>query len=155
MRKPIQVLIIPYIKNADESVNYVIFKREDMNVWQGIAGGFEEEDGDVLTAAKREAYEEANIPKDANFIQLDASCSIPVNFIYGNYFWGEDIYQATEYSFAVDVTNINISISDEHKEYRIVDYDTAFKMLKWDSNRNALWEINERIKKENNKVKRY
>jgi len=37
-------------------------------------------------------------------------------------------------------------LSHEHTEYKWVDYETAREMLKYDSNRTALWELNKRIK---------
>jgi dATP pyrophosphohydrolase len=36
-----------------------------------------------------------------------------------------------------------VNISKEHIEYKWVNYEEAVKMLKWDSNKNALWELNE------------
>ena len=50
-----------------------------------------------------------------------------------------------EYSFGVCADNIKIKISDEHKSFKWVDYSVAMKLLKWDSNKNALWELNERL----------
>ena len=41
-----------------------------------------------------------------------------------------------------------IKLSDEHPEYRWLKYDEAHKMLKWDSDRTALWELNERLKRD-------
>ena len=37
-------------------------------------------------------------------------------------------------------------LSSEHKEYRWVKYDEAMRLLKYDSNKTALWELNERLK---------
>lgn len=37
-------------------------------------------------------------------------------------------------------------LSSEHKEYRWVEYDEAMRLLKYDSNKTALWELNERLK---------
>ena len=43
----------------------------------------------------------------------------------------------------------DIHLSSEHKEYKWVEYDEALKKLKYDSNKTALWELNERLKKQN------
>ncbi len=40
MRAPYQVLIFPSIKE-DSKYYYAIFKRRDLGIWQGIAGGGE------------------------------------------------------------------------------------------------------------------
>lgn len=149
MRCPVQVLVLPY-RHKNKSIEYAIFKRDDLNVWQGIAGGVEENETNI-EACKREANEEASIPFDANYIELDSKATIPVNFIHGNFFWGESIFNAVEYCFGVCVDNMELILSDEHDEMRWVSYEEAFNMFKWDSNRNALWELNERIKRLENK----
>lgn len=144
MRKPIQVLILPY-KYEKENIYFLIFKRADLKVWQGIAGGVEENET-VLMAAKREAFEEAGIPINKKYIRLESKSTIPVNFIYGNFYWGNDVYNAVEYCYGVCVNDTNIVISEEHLEYKWATYEEAFNMFKWDSNRNALWELNEKLK---------
>ena len=101
MRKPIQVLILPY-KYEKENIYFLIFKRADLKVWQGIAGGVEENET-VLMAAKREAFEEAGIPINKKYIRLESKSTIPVNFIYGNFYWGNDVYNAVEYCYGVCV----------------------------------------------------
>lgn len=147
MRKPIQVLVIPY-KYINNDIYFCLFKREDLNVWQGIAGGVE--DGETpLEAGKREANEEAGISFSSEYICLESNSTIPVNFIYGNFYWGEDVFNVIEYCFGVYVEDTVIRLSEEHTEMCWVKYDDAFKMFKWDSNRNALWELNEKIKKRN------
>ena len=144
MRKPEQVLIIPY-KMENNSVWYAVFKREDLGAWQGLAGGVEENET-PLQAAIRESYEEAKLPDTLKYIQLDSLSTIPVNFIHGNYFWGKDVYNVVEYCFGVNTKKNKIILSSEHTEYKWVTYEEAFGILKWDSNRNALWELNEKIK---------
>ena len=75
-RAKYQVLVIPYhIENGN--VKYCIFKRNDMKVWQFIAGGGEDEDETIIISAKREAYEEANIDMDCKYSVLDTQNSIP------------------------------------------------------------------------------
>ena len=154
MRRPIQVLVLPYIHNKD-NIEFAIFKRKDLNVWQGIAGGVEEKET-ILEACKREANEEAGIPLEKEYIRLSSKSTIPVNFINGNFQWGNDIFNVTEYCFGVCVDKISLTLSSEHTEMCWVNYETAFKLFEWDSNRNALWELNERIKrikKTNKKIK--
>jgi dATP pyrophosphohydrolase len=50
-----------------------------------------------------------------------------------------------EFTFAVHVVDRGLRIGPEHTEYRWIDYDTCRKMLHWDSNRNALHELNHRV----------
>jgi len=42
MRSPYQVLVFPYCLKDTGEITYCIFKRRDLNVWQGIAGGGED-----------------------------------------------------------------------------------------------------------------
>lgn len=144
MRKPIQILVIPYRKNTKlNCIEYCLFLREDLNVWQGIAGGVEDNET-VEQSARREMFEESNIPYNSDLIELSSFVSMPSINISGTR-WEKKIYIVKEYSFGVRADNIKVEISDEHKSFKWVDYSDAMKLLRWDSNKNALWELNERL----------
>ena len=49
-----------------------------------------------------------------------------------------------EFSFGVAYHG-EIVLSDEHTGYRWLLYQDACEILKYDSNRTALWELNERL----------
>jgi dATP pyrophosphohydrolase len=137
-RAKYQVLIIPFFIEND-NVKYCIFHRNDMDVWQFIAGGGEDEDETVLASAKREAFEEANINKNSRFFPLDTQCSIPTHcFKEARKLWGKDCLVIPEYTFAVMLQSSTIKLTHEHAEYQWVDYETAMQRLKYDSNRTAL-----------------
>ena len=112
-----------------------------MPVWQWISGGVENTDEDILAAAKREVYEETSIFHNINIIELEGFTKTPVVNIVKGFKWGEDVFYSEEYSFAVNIDNRKIKISEEHSEYRWVSYDEAKTLLKYDSNKNALWEL--------------
>ena len=145
-RAKYQVLIIPYhVENVN--TKYCIFKRSDMDVWQFISGGGEDEDETVIISAKRESYEEANIDKDYKYVSLDTQSSIPTYcFKEARKIWGEDCLVIPEYSFAVRIDSTILNLSHEHSEYKWVDYETAIKRLRYDSNKTALWELDNKIK---------
>ena len=44
----------------------------------------------------------------------------------------------------------DIKLSNEHKEYKWVEYNEAMEKLRYDSNKTALWELNERLIKNKN-----
>lgn len=67
-RAPYNVLVLPYYI-YENNVEYCIFKRADMNIWQFIAGGGED-DEEPRTAAIRESLEEASISPNSNYRQL-------------------------------------------------------------------------------------
>ena len=145
-RAPYQVLILPY-RIRDQKAEFCVFRRRDMGIWQFLAGGGEEEDASVTESAKREAFEEAGIPKTSSCVKLDTCCSIPAGcFKNAEVLWGRECFVVPEYAFAVKLENESLSLSREHTEYNWVTYDAAVAMLKYDSNRTALWELNRRIK---------
>ena len=148
MRIPKQVLIIPY-RNVDDKIEYCIFKRKDMNVWQWIAGGAEDFDKNILESAKREFWEETKI-KDVLIQQLELTCKIPVVNIVKDFIWGEDVFYSEEYAFSVNITNKKIQLSNEHTEYKWVDYNEAKSLLRYDSNKSALWELDIKLKRKSN-----
>lgn len=154
MRKPHQILVFPYKIVDKDTILYGIFSRADgKEVWQGVAGGVEGNET-YIEACRREANEEAGISLDANVIELDSISTMPVVNVVKDFMWGEDVLLIYEHCFGIDATNEEIKISLEHKEMKWVSYDEACNKLKWDSNRNALWELNIKltrmIDKENN-----
>lgn len=146
MRLPKQVLIIPY-RIKDKNVQFCIFKRKDLEFWQWISGGVEDFDENLYAAAKREIFEETGVDSNIELTQLECITKIPVVNIVKEFRWGNDIFYADEYSFSVKFDNIDIVLSDEHSLYSWMSFEEAKKLLKYDSNKSALWELNEKIKR--------
>ena len=145
-RAKYQVLVLPY-KRQENEILYCIFKRSDMDVWQFIAGGGEDEDASPLISAKREAYEEAHIPFESQYAALETTCSISTEcFKNARTLWGETCLVIPEHCFAVEIADAGIKISDEHTDFEWVDYQTAVRRLKYDSNKVALWELDNKIR---------
>ena len=142
MRQPHQILAFPYKKNENGQYLYGIFCRSGKKErWQGIAGGVEEGET-YLEACKREANEEAGISYDANVIELKSISTMPVVNVTKKFIWGEIVYLIYEHCFGIDATNENIKLSHEHTKVEWLTFEEAKKRLTWDSNRNALWELN-------------
>lgn len=145
-RAKYQVLVLPYRKIKGK-IEYCIFKRSDMKEWQFIAGGGENEDVSVLGSAKREAFEEANISFNDKYTKLETTSSISTeHFPKARKVWGDECLVIPEYSFAVEITDGKVELSSEHLEYEWVEYNQAFELLKFDSNKVALWELDNKIK---------
>ena len=146
-RAKYQVLILPYFTEGSQ-IQYCIFRRNDLKIWQFIAGGGEEEDSSVTESAKREAFEEAGIPANADYFRLDTCCSIPADcFKNAETLWGRECFVIPEYAFGVKLERTSLALSQEHTEYKWVDYEEARDLLQYDSNRTALWELDRRIRK--------
>ena len=145
-RAKYQVLVIPYII-MESKVEYAVFQRSDMQVWQFISGGGE--DGETaLQSAKREANEEAGIPYCSTYSSLETCCSISTEcFKSRQSIWGEDCLIIPEYTFGVEMKTDKIILSNEHTEYQWLDYETVKQRLRYDSNKVALWELDNKIKK--------
>ena len=142
-RAAFQILTIPYVRGEKETL-FCLFKRADMGIWQWIAGGGEG-DETPLQAAKRESYEEANIGKEEKFIELKTITPIP-SYCFKE-FKDSDTFVLPEYAFGVEVMGSEIRISHEHSAYKWVIYEEAMKLLKYDGNKTALWELKNLIEK--------
>lgn len=144
MHAPFQVLVFPFVLTA-EGVRYAVFRRSDFDeeTWQGIAGGGED-DETAEQAAGREAWEEAGIPIGRPLVCLDSMITIPVPFVRG-WLWGPETLVIPEYAFGIELPAMDVTLSHEHTEVRWLDFESAFALLRWDGNRNALWELNHRL----------
>ena len=143
-RAPFQVLVYPYRRTNNGQFEYALLKRSDEGYWQGIAGGGEN-DETPLEAAKRETFEESGIHPTSDYIQLDTIEPVPVTEFKDGHIWGDDIYVIPQYCFGVTSQNIQITISSEHTKYGWYKYDQAYKLIKYDGNKTALWELNQRL----------
>ncbi len=144
-RAKFQVLIIPFRIVENGVPEFAITKRSDMDIWQFLSGGGED-DETPLQAAKREANEEGDIPYEYEVLELDSMASIPAIIFAAHKEWGNNIYVVPEYSFAVEIKDKDLALSSEHTELQWLKYRDASEKLTYDSNKTALWELNERIK---------
>lgn len=143
MRKPKQVLVFLYRKNKNNEYEYCIFYRKKLQVRQAISGGVED-DETLIETVKREVFEETGIEANDIF-ELSSVSSIPVVNITGKFSWGNDVYVVSEHSFGVFTENNDIKLSSEHKQYEWFTFDEAYEKLEFDSNKTALWELNQRL----------
>ncbi len=144
-RAPFQVLVLPYRRRSDGDYEFALFRRADGGVWQGIAGGGEDQES-PLEAARREAWEEAGVPVDSPYRPLDTRASVRVTCFGDSYLWGESLYVIPEYSFGVEITAADLVLSSEHTAMRWLPFAKAIHRLRFDSNRTALWELNQKIR---------
>ena len=139
MREPYQILSIPY-RIVDGTPLFCIFRRRDSDYWQFIAGGGE--NGETpIEAAIRETREEIGVELK-NIKQLTCIAYVPAEVIAESkrQHWDKNTYVIPEYSFAFECDSEPL-LSNEHSEYKWLTYDEARKLLKWDSNKVAMYEI--------------
>lgn len=152
MRQPYQVLVLPY-KFDKTVIKYCVF-RTKKNFWQFVSGGGENEETIWQTAA-RELFEETKIKANSSLDKLESVCSIPVSAFSPTVVdaWG-DIYVVPEYSFSINISQDNIILSHEHDEFVEVTFEEANSILKYDSNKTALFELNQKLKHQLNRKRR-
>ena len=149
MRAPFQILAIPY-RIVDGTPMYCVFHRADHDQWQFIAGGGEDNET-PLAAAKRETFEEGGV-HSTQWLGLKSLSYIPVAIIseMRRKHWDSSTYVIPEYTFGFECQD-DVRLSPEHTDCVWLTYDEANQKLKWDSNRTALYELNCRLKKANEK----
>jgi dATP pyrophosphohydrolase len=144
-RAPFQVLVFPYRVTDASELEYAVLKRADEGYWHVVAGGGEADER-PLEAAKREAFEEIGVPEEATFLELDTVFSVPVTIYRNSHIWGEEQFVIPCYCFAVLVEGHPIRLSKEHLEHRWVPYAEAQRLLRFDNNKTALWELDRRLR---------
>lgn len=142
MRAPFQVLVLPY-RWQEGKPSYAILQVVDGAYWQFVAGGGEDQET-PWEAAQREAREETGL--EGALLPLDSLATIPKFHFLSAPTWPEDIYVIPEHAFGMEVLSAEIQLSREHLAYRWVGFEEGWQLLKWDSNRNALWELDQRLK---------
>jgi dATP pyrophosphohydrolase len=144
-RAPFQVLVFPYRILDTGEVAYAVFRRRDEGMpWQAISGGGEDSET-PLEAARREAWEEASIAPGNAYVELESRTTIPVVH-FADFRDREDLFVIPEFSFGVEVVDGDVRLSPEHVEYAWLPYQEAHAVLRWDSNKNALWELDRRLR---------
>jgi len=141
MRKPTQILIFLYRKTKT-TYEYCIFKRKKEQFYQAISGGVENNET-LIETVKRELKEEIGVETNKIY-KLSTISSIPKIDIIKENIWN-NVYVIKEYTFAIEINNEKIILSQEHEKYEWLNYEEAYKKLKYDSNKTSLWELNERL----------
>lgn len=121
-----------------------MLRRADYDLWQFVSGGGELGETPEA-AARREGLEEAGIPPTLEYRRLDAMTMIPACWFAAWSSWPVEVLLVPEHAFAVEVDDRELALSSEHREVQWLGYDDAVRRLRFDSNRNALWELRERL----------
>ena len=147
MRAPYNVLVLPHCSRENEDF-YCIFQRRDMLKWQFVAGGGENQEK-PFEAAIRELSEETGI-QNCKVEEMTSKTFVPVFHFSeeSRAAWGGSVIVIPVYCFSAEIDPTeNIVLSEEHTQYRWVDYKTAVDMLHFDIDKTAIWELNTKLKK--------
>jgi len=144
VRQPWNVFVFLF-KRTNLGIEFLLLKRKDDGIWQGVSGGGEDGETPEM-AAHREVCEEAGISHSLKLQKLDTMSYMEASIFKCYKQWGEDTYVIPMYYYAAEF-NGEIQISNEHNQYGWYNYEKAQKLLYWHDNKIALWELNERIKR--------
>lgn len=79
---------------------------------------------------------------------MDTRGSVPAKVFRDWRSWGPNVFVVHKHSFGVELSGGDqIQLSAEHTEWRWLDFETASQLTRYDSDRTALWEFNERLKR--------
>ena len=145
MRAPYQVLVLLYRLSGNQP-EFCVFHRRSPIVWQFVSGGGENAE-QPEQAAYREIFEETGL-EVSSLYPLTALAHVPAAVINEKrrQGWPDSTYVLPEYPFAAQV-NAEPVLSEEHTEYRWCTYEQAQALLRFDSNKIALYELNCRLTK--------
>lgn len=129
---------------------YAVFRRHIEGYWQSIAGGGEG-DETPLEAVQRETFEEAAVPFDSQWITLQTRTSVPITYFRQHEHWDTAILVIPVHYFGVIISTDTIVLSPEHSEYQWMTETEAQTLLKWDSDRTALWELDQLLRRQSEK----
>ena len=122
MTKIIHAIVgIMYDKNDDYSF-LVLKKKGTWTGWQFVQG--EREDETAEEAVRREVKEETGI-------DCESAIEIDIKADYWFKWEGETIHKFLNYFLVKADKNAEIKLSEEHSDYKWVDYETALKELKF------------------------
>lgn len=125
---------------------YLLLKRRKEkfygHLWQGVAGRIETGESAVETVL-RELQEETQLEPVRVFV-VDH-----VSSFYQNYKDRINLIPV----FGIEVNIGEVILSDEHKEYRWVNFDEAFDLLSWRQQRKALSVLHEMIMNKDERMK--
>ena len=142
-RAPFQVLVFPF-RRIESLHEFAVFRRSDSGYWQGISGGGEDGESPLETA-RRETTEEAGLPESLDFYKLDSLSHVPGDNFAARNQWPPNLYVIPSYPFAVNAASLEIALSYEHTVVKWLSYECASTLLHWESNRIALWELQQRL----------
>ncbi|MEW6207803.1 MAG: dihydroneopterin triphosphate diphosphatase [Acidobacteriota bacterium] len=130
-----------------EGEEYLLLRRVDSHggFWQFVTGSVEGEETHLQTAV-RETFEETGIVcRESDLIDLHLINRFEISPLWiGKYAPG--VTHNEEVCFALRVEKRAIRLDTvEHTDYIWVDYQSAMRMLHWESNRKALEATREKI----------
>lgn len=141
----VRVIDAYVFKKYKNSFQYLILKRSPQKIygglWQCITGKIEKDESSWKTAI-RELKEETGLN--------------PIHIFVADYV--SKFYEAHEDRinlipvFGIEVLDTKIKLSNEHTEYKWVDYDTALNKLVWNGQKEGLFSVNNMLNSKDSRM---
>ena len=131
---------------AKTKLKFLTLKRSKTKIyehlWQGVAGKIE--DGETASeAAIRELKEETGFNPHKMFV------ADHVSSFYESHFDRINLVPV----FGIEVRSQNVVLSDEHCEYKWLEYDKAYSRLTWNGQKKGLKVIYEMLNSDDHRIK--
>ncbi len=133
-------------KKSDNGFDFLILKRADTKIyehlWQGVAGKIEKNEKS-WQAAIRELKEETGLNPRKIFIADHVSKFYEahqdrINFVP---------------VFGIEVNNEKVTLSNEHCDYKWVDFETASSHLVWNGQKKGIHAVNQMLLSDDDRMK--
>ena len=133
-------------KKSDNGFDFLILKRADTKIyehlWQGVAGKIEKNEKS-WQAAIRELKEETGLNPRKIFIADHVSKFYEahqdrINFVH---------------VFGIEVNNEKVILSNEHCDYKWVDFETASSHLVWNGQKKGIHAVNQMLLSNDDRMK--
>ena len=134
----IRVIDAYIYKKNNAGIDFLILKRAHTKIyehlWQGVAGKIESGE-EAWEAAIRELKEETNLTPSKMFIADHVSSFYEkyrdrINFVP---------------VFGIEVDSMDVTLSDEHCEYKWVDLDKALSYLVWEGQKKGIKTVHDMV----------
>ena len=147
MRNIIDRVVDAYVyRYTKTKLKFLILKRSKTKIyehlWQGVAGKIEDGEAASQTAI-RELKEETDLAPYKMFV------ADHVSSFYESHFDRINLVPV----FGIEVRSKNIVLSEEHCEYKWLEFDKAYSRLTWNGQKKGLKVIHEMLNSDDDRIK--
>ena len=147
MPKIVVRVIDAYVfRRTKNGIKFLLLKRAKTKIyehlWQGVAGKIEKNES-AIEAATRELMEETGFTPCKMFVADHVSKFYEAN--------GDRINLVPV--FGIEVQDSNVVISEEHCDFKWVEFDLAFKTLVWKGQKEGISSVYDMLKSNDDRIK--
>ena len=130
----------------EDKLKFLILKRSEAKIyehlWQGVAGKIEKKET-AWQAAIRELKEETGLVPYKMFVADHVS----------SFYESHSNMMNLVPVFGIEVKNPNVILSDEHCEFKWVEFQKAYQMLTWNGQKKGLKVVHDMLNSDDDRIK--